>query len=183
MQSPSPAGRLGPCFDQPYIACQPKPDPLNDNVITLARQRRHAAAPRSAAMVVRVHGWKHVSAALAAARETSRSVALLAPPGSTYTGGVGFWAAIDQRRQELFADVDAELIVDCDGAPGHVMAALRVGLKRLIFDGNDAARARLADIVARHGACLLERPPAALDLIHEKDALRACRLLFAEAQA
>jgi len=158
-----------------------EPGPLNDNVIALARHRRSAAAPRRDAIVVRVHGWKHVAAVLTAARETSRAVTLLAPPGSTYTGGVGFWAAIDKRRLELFADVTADLIVDCDGAPGHVMAALRVGLKHLIFDGNDAARARLADIVAKHGASLQQRPPATLDLIHEKDPLRACRLLLAAA--
>ncbi|HKU99419.1 MAG TPA: hypothetical protein VJR58_29275 [Vineibacter sp.] len=160
---------------------QHEPGPLNDNVIALARHRRTATPLRRDAIVVRVHGWKHVAAALTAARETSRAVTLLAPPASTYTGGVGFWAAIDKRRQELFADVTAELIVDCDGAPGHVMAALRVGLKHLIFDGNDAARTRLVDIVAKHGADLLQRPQAALDLIHEKDPLRACRLLLAAA--
>ncbi len=152
---------------------------MSGNVIALSRHRRTtAAAPAAAVVTVRVHGWKHVAAALTAAREASLPVALLAPPGGTYTGGVGFWAAIDRRRQELFPDVAAELIVDCDGAPGHVMAALRVGLKRLVFDGNDAARARLADIVARHGAALVERPQAALDLIHEKDPLRACRQLL-----
>ena len=128
--------------------------------------------------MVRVHGWKHVAAALTAASETARPITLLAPPGSTYTGGVGFWAAIDKRRHELFPNVAAELIVDCDGAPGHVMAALRVGLKRLVFDGNAAARTRLGDIVVKHKAALVERPRAALDLIHEKDPLRACRQLF-----
>jgi len=151
---------------------------MSGNVIALSRHRRATSAAPAAA-VVRVHGWKHVAAALTAAREASLPVTLLAPPGSTYTGGVGFWAAIDKRRHELFDDVAAELIVDCDGAPGHVMAALRVGLKRLVFDGNDAARARLGDIVAKHNAVLVERPCANLDLIHEKDPLRACRQLFA----
>ncbi len=156
---------------------------MNDNAIALPRRRRHVAPPHHDAVVVRVHGWKHVAAALTAAREATQPVTLLTPPGATYTGGVGFWAAIEKRQRELFADVDAALIVDCDGAPGHVMAALRVGLKRLAFDGNTAARARLADIAAKHGARLLERPPAALDLVHEKDALRACRRLLAPGQA
>jgi hypothetical protein len=151
---------------------------MNDNVITLSRHRRRVVV-HEAPPVVRVHGWKHVAAALEAAREAARPVTLLAPPGGTYTGGVGFWAAIDRRRRELFADVAAELIVDCDGAPGHVMAALRVGLRQLVFDGNSAARARLVDIAARHDANLVERPRAALDLIHEKDPLRACRQLLA----
>jgi len=156
---------------------------MSANVIALSRHHRSIRpVSREASPAVRVHGWKHVAAALTAAREASRPVSLLAPPGSTYTGGVGFWAAIDKRRHELFPDVPAELIVDCDGAPGHVMAALRVGLKCLVFDGNDAARARLIDIVARHKASLVQRPHAALDLIHEKDPLRACRQLFTEAR-
>jgi hypothetical protein len=152
---------------------------MDGNVIALARHRHRTEAPAAPAVVVRVHGWKHVAAALTAARESNRPVTLLAPPGASYTGGVGFWAAIDKRRQELFPDVAAVLIVDCDGAPGHVMAALRVGLKRLVFEGNDAARTRLADIVARHGAVLVERPRTALDLIHEKDPLRTCQQLLA----
>jgi hypothetical protein len=154
---------------------------MSENVIALSRHRRGTAAA-SAAVVVRVHGWKHVAAALTAAQEAALPIALLAPPGGTYTGGVGFWAAIDRRRHELFSDVAADLIVDCDGAPGHVMAALRVGLKRLVFDGNDAARARLGDIAAKHNAILVARPRAALDLIHEKDPLRACRQLFGRKQ-
>jgi hypothetical protein len=150
---------------------------MSATVIALSPHRRRAPAPP--ATVVRVHGWKHVAAALLAARESGCAIVLLAPPGGTYTGGVGFWAAIDKRRRELFADVAAELVVDCDGAPGHVLAALRVGLKRLVFDGNAAARRRLEDIAAQHGATLLARPTAAIDLIHEKDPARACRLLMA----
>ena len=155
---------------------------MDGNVIALARHRRRTETAAAPAVVVRVHGWKHVAAVLTAARESNRPVTLLAPPGASYTGGVGFWSAIDARRRELFGDVAAELVVDCDGAPGHVMAALRVGLKRVVFDGNNAARARLADIVARHGAQLVARPQAALDLIHEKDALRACRQLLTTAR-
>lgn len=156
---------------------------MSANVIALPQRRTAASAVPEAGVVVRVHGWKHVAAALTAAREVSRAVVLVAPPNGTYTGGVSFWAAIEKRRQELFADVAAELVVDCDGAPGHVMAALRVGLKCLVFEGNAAARARLLDIVHRHGARLVDRPPATLDLIHEKDPLRACRTLFAQAAA
>ncbi|HJQ55605.1 MAG TPA: hypothetical protein VJ890_01775 [Vineibacter sp.] len=151
---------------------------MSGTVISLSSRRGRTAMPPPAATVVRVHGWKHVAAALLAAREAGRPVTLLAPPGGTYTGGVGFWAAIDKRRRELFPDVAAELIVDCDGAPGHVLAALRVGLKALVFDGNQAARARLEDIVDKHGATLVARPRAAIDLIHEKDPPRACRKLF-----
>jgi hypothetical protein len=152
---------------------------MSANVIALPRRAAAAPAVPEAPVVVRVHGWKHVAAALTAAREASRPVTLVAPPNGTYSGGVGFWAAIEKRRQELFPEVDAELIVDCDGAPGHVMAALRVGLKCLVFEGNAAARARLLDIVDRHGARLVDRPRATLDLIHEKDPMRACRILFA----
>ncbi|MBL8675290.1 MAG: hypothetical protein JNL07_10410, partial [Rhodospirillales bacterium] len=65
------------------------------------------------------------------------------------------------------------------GAPGHVLAAFRTGLRAIVFDGNAAARRRLEDIAAAHGAALVPRPDAALDLVHEKDPLRACRLALA----
>ena len=112
-----------------------------------------------------VHGWKHAALVLQQARETGRAVWLLSPVGGSYTGGVGFWAAIQERIISLYPDVDARLAVDCDDAPGHVLAALRAGLRWLVFRGNDAARIRLVDIAGRSGAEIVATPAGALDLI------------------
>ena len=71
--------------------------------------------------------------------------------------------------------VQCDIALDCDGAPGHVLAGLRVGLKLLVFGGNGATRDRLLDIAGQSGATLIARPLAALDLIHHKDALASCR--------
>ncbi|MGE0423851.1 MAG: hypothetical protein AB7O88_16420 [Reyranellaceae bacterium] len=136
-----------------------------------------AEAPRRTVIVV--HSWKHVSAALLAAREAKAPVTLISPAGASYTHGAAFWAALVRRAQALFADVDAELVLDCDGAPGHVMAAFRVGLKTVAFAGNAVAATRLMDIAQRHDARLIVRPPVHLDLIHSRDPLAASQALLA----
>lgn len=138
-------------------------------------------APRRTVIVV--HSWKHVSAALQAAQEAKAPVMLLSPAGASYTHGAAFWAAIVKRAHELFADADAEIVLDCDGAPGHAMAAFRVGLKTVAFAGNAAAATRLMDIAQRHDARLIDRPPTHLDLIHSRDPLAACEALLAGREA
>ncbi|MBX3501978.1 MAG: hypothetical protein KF889_21255 [Alphaproteobacteria bacterium] len=134
-------------------------------------------APRRTVIVV--HGWKHVSAALQAAGEARANITLISPAGASYTHGAAFWAAIVKRAQALFPTADAEIVLDCDGAPGHALAAFRVGLKTVAFAGNAAAAARLMDIAQRHDARLIERPPTHLDLIHSRDPLAACQALLA----
>jgi len=117
-----------------------------------------------------VHSWKHVAAVLEAARATGRAVWLLTPVGASYTFGAGFWAAIDGRRMSLYPEIDARLVVDCDDAPGHVLACLRAGLRWLVFAGNEAARSRLVDIATQQGAVLMARPAGARDLLGCRDA-------------
>src|SRR4029079_5185368 len=112
-----------------------------------------------------VHSWKHVALVLEAARQQRRAVWLLSPVAASYSSGVGFWSAIQQRIGALYPEVDVRLAVDCDDAAGHVLAALRVGLKFLVFRGNEAARQRLVDIAQQSGAALIEAPADALDLL------------------
>ena len=122
----------------------------------------HAVDDRPAFVV---HGWKHVALVLEEARKARRPVWLLSPVGASYSFGVAFWAAIQDRITTLYPDLDVRLAVDCDDAPGHVLAALRLGLQWLIFRGNDAARHRLLDIAAQSRAELMARPADALDLL------------------
>ena len=129
--------------------------------------------------VIVVHSWKHVSAALQATLEAKVPLTLISPAGASYTHGAAFWAAIVKRAQELFPAADAEIVLDCDGAPGHALAAFRVGLKTVAFAGNAVAATRLMDVAQRHDARLIERPPAHLDLIHSRDPLAACKALLA----
>jgi hypothetical protein len=117
-----------------------------------------------------VHSWKHVAAVLQAARDARQAVWLVTPVGASYSFGAGFWAAIEARRRELYPAVDARLAVDCDDAPGHVLACLRAGLRWLVFAGNAAARARLVDIAMQQDAALIARPADALDLLDCRDA-------------
>jgi hypothetical protein len=117
-----------------------------------------------------VHSWKHVAAVLRAAEQARRPVWLFTPVAASYSFGVGFWAAIQERIAELHPEADARVVIDCDDAAGHVLAALRSGLRWLVFEGNAAARRRLLDIVAQSGAELVQRRADALDLLQVKDA-------------
>jgi hypothetical protein len=150
---------------------------VSDTARRVATTTWRGDSPRR--MVIVVHSWKHVSAALQAADEFKAAVMLISPAGASYTHGAAFWAAIVKRAQELFPAADAEIVLDCDGAPGHAMAAFRVGLKTVAFAGNAVAATRLMDIAQRHDARLIERPLTHLDLIHSRDPLAACQALLA----
>lgn len=154
-----------------------RPRVVSDTARRVATTTWRDDPPRRTVIVV--HGWKHVSAALMAARDAVAAVTLISPPSGSYTHGAAFWAALVDRARDLFPTVDAEIVLDCDGAPGHVLAAFRVGLKTVIFAGNAVAATRLMDIAQRHDARLLERPPMHLDLIHSRDPLAACQALLA----
>ncbi len=165
-----------------------KPAPVPQPKIATTNTSRRVATttwrgetPRRTVIVV--HCWKHVSAALQAAQKAKAAITLISPAGASYTHGAAFWAAIVKRARELFAGVDAEIVLDCDGAPGHAMAAFRVGLKIVAFAGNAVAATRLMDIAQRHDARLVERPQAHLDLIHSRDPLAACHALLTRREA
>ncbi len=187
MKRPTPSKPAAPKAAAPKTAATRTAAPKTATPATAAKRPRRVAStakprPSRATAVARkrvpaivVHGWKHVSAALLAARESKRAVLLISPPGASYSHGAGFWGALVARAKELFPDVDCDIALDCDGAPGHVLAGLRVGLKLLVFGGNGATRDRLLDIAAQSGATLIPRPLAALDLVHHKDALASCR--------
>ena len=54
--------------------------------------------------------------------------------------------------------------LDCGAAPGHVLAALRAGLRVLVLDADVPAFATVAAVVAAAGGVLLPARPRALDL-------------------
>ena len=57
--------------------------------------------------------------------------------------------------------------LDCGAMPGHALAALRHGLKRIRYDG--PAFDAVADIARECGATVLRERPPALDLTAEPD--------------
>jgi hypothetical protein len=130
-----------------------------------------------------VHNWSHVSAALIALTETDQAGLLYTPPGASFTLGVGYIAAMEERARQEFPEAGFLLVTDCDDAPGHVMSALRMGLKTLVFTGDALVRDKLEDMAHQVNAVLVPRPEESLDLIEEADPLGACQRWLAAFRA
>jgi len=105
--------------------------------------------------VILVRDWRTTEAALRAAREQKTSPILITPEGAASFYGAGYLGALQTRAEAEFPDVAFELIVDCSDAPGHALACLRSGVKRISMrEHND----KIADIAQQVGARLVRRP-------------------------
>jgi hypothetical protein len=106
-------------------------------------------------MPVLVHDWRSMEAALLAARASGTSPVLVTPEGAASFYGAGYLGALQERAEKEFPDVAFELIVDCGDAPGHALACLRAGVKRISMEPFDD---KIADIARQTGARLVRRP-------------------------
>jgi hypothetical protein len=105
--------------------------------------------------VILVSDWRSTEAALQVAREQKTSPVLVTPEGAASFHGAGYLGALQERAETEFPDVAFELIVDCGNAPGHALACLRAGVKRIsMSEHND----KIADIARQMGAELVRRP-------------------------
>lgn len=101
-----------------------------------------------------VHGLDHALAALA----FGRPVTLLSAPGAALYAGCLWW-------RELTAAAGAGTdVLDCADASGLALAALRIGVRRLVLWPEAPGRDAVTDIAERQGGFVLPRAPAALDL-------------------
>ena len=105
--------------------------------------------------VILVHDWRSTEAVLLEARANGTAPILVTPEGAASFYGAGYLGALQERAEKEFPDVAFELIVDCGDAPGHALACLRSGVKRIsMSEPND----RIADIARQMGAELVRRP-------------------------
>ena len=105
--------------------------------------------------VILVRDWRSTEAALAAARAAGTAPVLVTPEGAAAFYGAGYLGALQARAEREFPDVDFELVVDCDDAPGLALACLRSGVKTISMRETDR---RVADIARQLGARLVRRP-------------------------
>jgi hypothetical protein len=101
-----------------------------------------------------VHGLSDARAAL----RPGLPVTLLSARGAALNAGCGWWRAL------VAAAAAPHDILDCADAPGHAMAALRIGQQTLVLDAACPGFAAVAAAAATVGAFVLAEPPAALDL-------------------
>lgn len=87
-------------------------------------------------------------------------IVLVSPPDAAASLGVGFCRALVEVARAEFPAIDIEAVMDCGDAPGHALAALRMGFKEVVLRGDPRARARVAAIARGMGARLLARPPS-----------------------
>jgi hypothetical protein len=103
-----------------------------------------------------IHGWADAQAALAAA---GRNLTLVSAPGAGGYAGAAWFAALAAQGEAAFPHVAQRWVLDCADAPGHVLAALRAGVRAIVFTGAAELRERLAGVAAACGAALLEAAP------------------------
>ena len=105
--------------------------------------------------VIMIRDWRQTEAALQFAREQKTSPILITPEAAASFYGAGYLAALQERAEKEFPDIGFQLIVDCGDAPGHALACLRAGVKRIsMSEPND----KIADIARQMGAELVRRP-------------------------
>ncbi|MFO1046841.1 MAG: hypothetical protein U1E52_02925 [Geminicoccaceae bacterium] len=107
---------------------------------------RQGAARRGgtgAALIVRVH---HLDGARRALAEAPDAL-LVTAPDIAHFAGVGFWRAVER-------ELGCGIVLDCADDAGLVMAALREGLRDILFVGRADVADRLAAMAAAHGGRL-----------------------------
>jgi hypothetical protein len=117
-----------------------------------------------------VHHLEQARSALAAAAEAGCAIELRSAPGAAGYAGAGYLKALGEQAGQ-------ELVIDCGGDAGLVMAALRTGCRRLVFSGSEDIRRRLGDMAEQLGAELVAKAPApeVLILQPEDDAAAVLR--------
>ena len=122
-----------------------------------------------------VHSLREARAAVAVAAELGVPVTLAsAPEAAGYLGALWFRELIAMASAERpEAEVDA--VLDCGDQPGHVMAALRQGLKRLHFSGPKSTAETLAALAGQYDAEIVTGALRAHDLLDQAEPEAACR--------
>ena len=110
--------------------------------------------------VVVVHSLANARAALA----TGGPVTLLSGEGAALYAGCLWWQMLLAAARDEFPQVATEDFLDCADGSGQALAAVRIGLRRLVLWPDAPGRTRVAAILAESGGILLSNRPPALDL-------------------
>jgi hypothetical protein len=106
---------------------------------------------------VLIHGFSDAVAALA----KGAPVTLLSAPGAALYAGCGWWRALVEAVRAAHPDVPCLDILDCADATGHALAALRIGLTRLVLWPEASGRDAVVAIAEAAGGFVLTVAPVA----------------------
>jgi hypothetical protein len=114
-----------------------------------------------------VHGVTDATAALA----PGLPVTLLSAPGAALFAGCLWWRESVAGARAAWPATGAIDILDCADSSGMAMAALRIGVCRLVLWPGAPGWAGVATIAARQGGFVLRQAPPALDMA-QRNAMR-----------
>lgn len=109
-----------------------------------------------------VHGRAQAEWALRVA--AGRPVLLLSAPGAALNAGPGWFKAMIDQAAAPYPGAPFAAALDCADAPGAALAALRAGIKLVIFDLRHPSADSLLGAAREAGAEVLGARPEALDL-------------------
>ncbi len=113
--------------------------------------------------------------ALATAAAMGSPVTLLSAAGAGGYAGAGWFKEVVALAASEFPGVSVRAILDCADAPGHVLAALREGIKVVRFTGTPDLRQRLVEIAEALGAEIVGGEMPALEVRASADPAAAIR--------
>ena len=120
------------------------------------------------APVIIVHSLAHAVAALRAAAQTGHSVMIASAKGAGIYAGPGWFGALVEAARERVPEARCSALLDCADEAGAALAAIRSGVERVVFTGEEELARRLSEIARQHGVGLMRKRPApALDLSDE----------------
>jgi hypothetical protein len=108
-----------------------------------------------------VHSLGEATAALAEGQAQGRGVTLISAPGAALYAGCGWWRALVEAARSTHPMVPCTDILDCADGTGQALAALRIGLTRLVLWPDAPGRAAVVCIAESFGGFVLPAPPAA----------------------
>ena len=107
-------------------------------------------------------------AARTAAARAGRPAIIASATGAGSYAGPGWFGALVAAAREAVPEADFSALFDCADEAGAALAAIRSGIERVLFTGDDELARRLCEIARQHGVELVtERPQPALDLADE----------------
>ena len=102
-----------------------------------------------------VHGRADARAAMA----RGRPITLLSAPGAGLYAGCLWWQSLVEQVRRAYPDVPMMDVLDCADGSGQALAALRIGLKRLVLAPRATEWALLQAIACANGGVLLSARP------------------------
>lgn len=116
-----------------------------------------------------VHGLADAVTALAQGQAEGRGVMLLSAPGAALFAGCGWWRALVDAARARHPNVPCVDILDCADGTGQALAALRIGVTRLVLSADAPGRDAVLTIAESLGGLVLPvAPPLPCAACHGK---------------